>query len=132
MTTIFIRGIELDLNAVDNPKLKKVLRRRQREFIFNYGDEGNKYSESIHHKDSGGYTEHTDRNWNEYGDYSERGTHSDVTRGARDSSDKHTDYTDRTNHTDYDDYREEWYDGFDHDDSSAPSKYNDSHTPIRG
>lgn len=78
----------MNIKNVSNLIVRKALENRQRDFMFRYGDGEDK---SPTHSD-----------WNEYGDYSERCTHSDDTANSRTS--KHTDHTE--SYSDYNEYSE--------------------------
>ena len=86
-----VRGIDVDLDQITNPQLKRVLRQRRIAFIFSHSDEGS----SSGHTD---YTEHTDGSRG----YSERATHTD---DCKSSGSEHSDtksHTDRySEHSEY-------------------------------
>jgi len=57
MSITNIKGFEIDIDKIDNPKLKKVLRHRHKDFMFfPYNDHtDNKYND--HHVDHNEYQE---------------------------------------------------------------------------
>jgi len=83
-----INGMEVDLDKIGNPKLRRVIRDRERDFLFSYGDA---YSvRSRGHK----HTEETRAN---YFDYKERATHEDCTSTG--SGGPWNDHEDHTEHS---------------------------------
>jgi hypothetical protein len=103
LKTIIFNSKELNLALVKNPKLRRIFDDGRREFIFNYSD-----SKKSHN-------EHTDRSnhTDDYGDYSERLTHTDCTAGRSEHLDtkSHEDYTVHLEYSDYSDH--EQYDNAD-------------------
>ena len=72
MKKIQINGKEIDLDRIENPKLKRVIREREKDFLFNYGD----------HEDHSEY----DAKYSVYKDHKEYGDHTDRPKGYRDYS----------------------------------------------
>lgn len=91
MKIIKIKDLEIDLDKIENPKLKRVIEERCREFMFS-STSGSSYSER--HTDRGGH-----KDYSEHGDYQESASHTDLF--SRQGG--HSDYTD-TAHTDHNDY----------------------------
>jgi len=89
MKPVNVRGTEIDLDKIQNPKLKRVAKERNNDFLFNYGDNHTDTHKSEYY--------HTDTN--PYRDYKERGTHSDASR-------HYAEHTDRTRHSEYDDWED--------------------------
>lgn len=68
------RGMRIDPTAITNPKLKMILQRRERDFMFNY-------SEGERHTD----TRYDDADHRDHSEYKER-PHDDYNAGWSDSS----------------------------------------------
>jgi hypothetical protein len=105
-----IQGLQVDLDKVQNPKLRRVVEGRG--FMFSYSDQT---EEQTRHT----YKEHTDgrEHIEKYGDYSERATHTDcITQKERShtESNPHKDYSAHS-----DDYQNYSYSETPHEDSGA-------------
>lgn len=116
--TISIRGINVDLEKITNPKLRKIT--HERSFLFFYTDNKGSFNQrtgnyedsnyddrhlnySARHSDFG-HTDapnHTDKENRTYGDYSERSGHSDYRHTSEETRKDHTDTTKHADsHTD--------------------------------
>jgi hypothetical protein len=120
MKIIKINDTLVDFDKIENPNLKKVLRLRCNEFMFNYGDTGSKHSESPfgHSEYRGGGSGfsnptpegHTESAYHrdeiQYSDYSERSGHYDETKRQ-----VYGGHIDETRHRDS--YIDQWHEAYD-------------------
>ncbi len=50
--------IEIDLDKLQNPKLKRIINEREKQFLFNYGDRGPDDEEYNQHRDYKVYSDY--------------------------------------------------------------------------
>lgn len=94
-----VNGREIDLDRIENPKLRKIAFNSCREFLFGHSESSAPAPSHGEHKDG---NVHNDV----YGDYAESKTHTDevhLNNRNHSESTKHGDYTERA-HEEYRDY----------------------------
>ncbi len=93
--------IEVDLGKLQNPKLKMIVKDREQDFLFNYGDHDD------HNERHGEHSEYD--NHKEYGDHTDQPKRCHIDHGGRKRSPSHTDrMVDR-------DYTDDYFDHADYD-----------------
>ena len=105
--------MKINLDNLKNPIIRRALKSRARDFMFNYGDEPAEYHDNV----TLSHPIHTD--YERYGDYSEREGHSDYQ--SSESRSEHIDITRKyEEHSDYSDgYHDSHSESFGYSDGSC-------------